>query len=99
VRTFGFAFVAHGDAGFVQQLGVPCCSQGGTAWETGCFDAVEEFGASDAVWAVRHADCWDTVLREGYGVPPVGAWGFSVRVRYEERRRANLRGGTSSQRC
>lgn len=82
MSAFGFAFMAHGNASFVQKFGVPCCSKSGAAWETGGFSAVEEFGSSDTVWAVGDTDCWDAIFRESNSMPPIGTWNFLVTLRW-----------------
>lgn len=52
VGALGDGFAAHGLAGFFEQFLVKGRAEGGSAGEAGGWDAVEEFGAADAVGTV-----------------------------------------------
>lgn len=56
MRAFSFAFLSHEHAGFAEEIDVPGRSEGGSAGETGGFDAVEEACSPDTVWTVGNAD-------------------------------------------
>jgi hypothetical protein len=73
VRSLGFGFVTHGDAGVVQEVKVEGGTEGGAAWETGCGRAVEELGASDAIGAVGETERGNPVGGEGECVPEVSS--------------------------
>lgn len=71
-------------AGFVDKLSVPGGAKAGAAGYACGWNAIEESGASDSVWAIRRPNFRDMEALYGMCVPEIASWKRNISCEMNE---------------